>query len=61
MRSKSPLRSMAASAVLSLIFSAFAIAVEPADPKANQDVRRIINWLYTLPNRTTNRVISGQY
>jgi len=33
--------------------------IEPANPKASGNARRVVQYLYDLPDRTENRLISG--
>lgn len=35
-------------------------AAQPADPNLIPEGKRLLNWLYTLPNKTENKVVSGQ-
>lgn len=37
------------------------VQLQTANPNANPDTRKILNYLSCLPNRSDNRVISGQY
>lgn len=38
-----------------------ACAIRTADPAAERNVCSIVTWLYSLPNRQTNNILSGQY
>ena len=36
-------------------------ALQPANPNASENAKRVLNYLDTLPNRQENRVIAGQH
>lgn len=38
-----------------------ATTIEPVNPNATAQAKQVLNWLANLPNRTNNRVISGQH
>lgn len=47
--------------LVALIAPTTASGVEPANPKASEDARKVLSFLHDLPNRTENRVISGHF
>jgi len=47
--------------LLCLSFPLAAFPLEPSNPNATEDVRKILKWLESLPKRTDNRVVSGHY
>jgi len=45
--------------VLALVVSTLAWGIEPANSNATQDARRVLTYLYELPKRSENRIVSG--
>ncbi len=37
----------------------FSAEINPANPNAGEEARAVLNWLYNLPKRSENRLVSG--
>jgi mannan endo-1,4-beta-mannosidase len=46
-------------AVWILAAGTMALGLEPANPNATQDARKVLTYLYELPQRSVNRIVSG--
>ena len=42
-----------------LLVRAKAEGIQPANPKASLEASRVLNYLYDLPKRSENRIVSG--
>ncbi|MHC4400537.1 MAG: hypothetical protein ACYTG0_12740 [Planctomycetota bacterium] len=42
-----------------LLINARGENTQPANPNASQDTRKVLNYLYNLPKREENRIVSG--
>jgi mannan endo-1,4-beta-mannosidase len=46
-------------AILILGVGTMARGINPANPNATQDARKVLTWLYELPRRPANHIVSG--
>jgi mannan endo-1,4-beta-mannosidase len=52
-------RNLSAAIVCVLAAGTTAWGIEPANPNATQDARKVLTYLYELPKRSENRIVSG--
>ncbi|MGQ9504960.1 MAG: glycosyl hydrolase [Thermogutta sp.] len=44
-----------------VLLPAIVLGIEPCNPNASGDARKLLKWLDSLPSRETNRLVAGHY